>query len=441
MMTSARNVVCLLGLLGAMAAPLAAQDRDTKVRNDREAFKSSREWVYNDLEEGIKLARKSNKPMLVIFRCIPCEACQEFDDDVARRDPIIRDLMDKFVCVRIIQGNTIDLTHFQFDFDQSFAAFLMNADLTIYGRYGTRSDRDEAEDMSLHGLRKAMEGALAIHSDLATAKASLAGKQVTQSRFKTPLDFPSLPTRIKPTLDYEGKVAMSCLHCHQVREAERKVHRTAGEAIPDQVLFPYPDPSTLGLTMDPEQMATVANVSAKSIAARAGIKVGDTIVSLERQPMLSTADIQWVLHNAPASGRLAAVVKGAGTAREISLDLPAGWRQGDLSWRATTWDLRRMGLGGLRLDDLTDEQRAKLGLETKGMALKVRHAGEYGDHALAYRAGVRKGDIVVSFDGLNDRVSESQLLDRSLQTRRPGEEISITYLRDGKRQTIRFAMQ
>src|SRR5581483_4454917 len=155
-----------------------------------ERFRLSKEWVYNDLPTGMRLARESGKPMLVIFRCIPCEACQEFDDDVARRDPVIRDLMDQFVCVRIIQGNTIDLTHFQYDFDQSFAAILANADLTIYGRFGTRSDRAESKDISLEGLRKALEGAIRLHKDYATIKPSLAGKQVRESRYKTPQDYP-----------------------------------------------------------------------------------------------------------------------------------------------------------------------------------------------------------------------------------------------------------
>ena len=101
-----------------------AQDRDTKVRNDRKTFQGSKDWIYNDLAEATRVAEKMHKPLMVVFRCIPCEACQEFDDDVARRDPIIRDLLDEFVCVRIVQANTMDLSHFQFDFDLSFAVLL-----------------------------------------------------------------------------------------------------------------------------------------------------------------------------------------------------------------------------------------------------------------------------------------------------------------------------
>src|SRR5262249_48488675 len=140
-----------------------AQDRATKVRNDRKAFEDSKDWIYNDLAEGQRIARSTHKPMMIVFRCIPCEACPEVDAQVARRGPIIRDMLDEFVCVRIVQANSIDLSHFQFDFDLSFAVFLTDAGLTIYGRFGTRSDRPEWQDISLEGLRKAMAEALRMH--------------------------------------------------------------------------------------------------------------------------------------------------------------------------------------------------------------------------------------------------------------------------------------
>ena len=48
-----------------------AQDRDTKVRNDRKAIAVDESWIYNDLARGVKLARDENKPLLVVIRCIP----------------------------------------------------------------------------------------------------------------------------------------------------------------------------------------------------------------------------------------------------------------------------------------------------------------------------------------------------------------------------------
>jgi serine protease Do len=428
-------------LLFAVSGPVQAQDRDTKVRNDRQTFKASKDWVYNDLGEGVRVAKASGKPMLVVFRCIPCEACQEFDDEVARRDPVIRDLLDEFVCVRIVQANDIDLTRFQHDFDQSFAAYLMNPDMTIYGRFGTRSDRAEVEDISLQGLRKAMEAALRMHRDYGQVKPSLAGKQVRQTRYKTPRDYPSLAGKFGTNLDYEGKVAKSCMHCHQVREAERMVYRASGDPMPDPVLFPYPDPAVLGLKMDPEAMAKVERVAPGSAAERAGLKPGDEITTLSGQPLLSIADMQWVLHKAPNTARLPAVVRRDGKSLDLALELLDGWRLGDISWRATTWDLRRMALGGMRLDDLPDEERERAKLPKDGLALRVRHVGEYGDHAVAKRAGVAKGDIIVAFDGLDRRASESEILAHAVQRKRPGDVVSLVVLRDGERKTLKFALQ
>jgi hypothetical protein len=434
-----RSSPIVLALL--LSSQVLAQDRDAKVRNDRQAFGAARDWIYNDLDEGVRAAKGSNKPLLVVFRCIPCQACQEFDDDVARRDPIIRDLLDHFVCVRIVQANTIDLTHFQHDFDLSFAAYHMNPDLTIYGRFGTRSGRPEYEDISLEGLRKAMEAALRLHEDYQEIKPTLAGKQVEQARYKTPRDYPSLSGKYGEAIDYEGETAKSCMHCHQIREAERLVYRKAREPIPEEVLFPYPDPSVLGLKMDPKATSKIERVTTASIAERAGLRMGDEITTLAGQPLLSIADLQWVLHNAPAPTRLKAQVRRDGKAADLTLDLPEGWRRGDVSWRTTTWDLRRMGLGGLRLVELTGRQRDEAKLAGDGMALQVSHLGEYGEHAVAKRAGLRKGDVLVSFDGLAGKMSESELLAYAMQRKRAGDEVAVTVLRNGKRETLKFVLQ
>lgn len=231
------------------------------------------------------------------------------------------------------------------------------------------------------------------------------------------------------------------MHCHQIREAERLVYRAAREPIPDEVLFQYPDPAVLGLKLDPKEMATVERVATDSIAGRAGLRAGDEITMLAGQPLLSIADLQWVLHNAPATTKLPTKVRRAGEAVDVSLDLPDGWRRGDISWRTTTWDLRRMGLGGLWLEELTGEQLAGSKLPGDAMALRVKHVGEYGEHAVAKRAGFQKGDILVSFDGQTGKMSETGLLAYSMQRKRPGDEVAVTVLRNGKRETLKFALQ
>src|SRR5262249_40324396 len=167
-------------------------------------------------------------------------------------------------------------------------------------------------------------------------------------RFRTPDEYPSLHGKFQERLDYEGKVMQSCMHCHQVREAERKWWRAEGKPMPEEVIRPWPMPEAVGLTLDSESKATVKQVGSKSPAARAGFKAGDAILALEGQPILSMADVQWVLQLAAGPAKLHARVQRGRRTRDLTLELPADWRRGsEISWRTTTWDLRRMALGGL----------------------------------------------------------------------------------------------
>ncbi len=95
----------------------------------------------------------------------------------------------------------------------------------------------------------------------------------------------------------------------------------------------------------------------------------------------------------------------------------------------------------MKVRDLSDAARGQAGLRRDGLALEVEHVGEYGDHALAKQVGFRKGDILVSFDGLRDRRSESDLFAHALQQRRPGEHVTVVVLRDGEEQTFELALR
>jgi len=249
----------------------------------------------------------------------------------------------------LVQANTLDLAQFQFDFDLTFAAFFMNPDGTLYGRFGSRSDRKDAmKDMSMEGFRKALAAALEMHRGFPANKASLAGKRGPAPRFKVPIEYPFLQGKYAEKLDYEGKVVQSCVHCHQVRDAEFRLYRSDQKSIPDEVLYAWPIPGVVGLELNPQEKSTVARVAGGSAAEKAGFRAGDEILTLQSQPMLSIADVQWVLHNAPAQGTLKAEVLRAGQKTVLNLALAEGWKKkADISWRATSWDLRRMAAGGL----------------------------------------------------------------------------------------------
>jgi serine protease Do len=440
--------VLFLSLFPVIACtPAIAQEkknRDQMVRADREKVTSEGFWIYNDLDHAFNVAKENGKPLLVVLRCIPCEECVKLDDDLVDRDPVLRPLLEKFVCVRIVSTNGLDLSLFQYDTDQSFAVFMLNADRTIYGRFGTRSHRTEwIGDVSLKGLAEALKGALALHQKYPNNSAALLAKTGPAPLFVHPEDFPSLKEKFTSSLNYEGDVAKSCINCHQIGDAVRDFYRAKGEAIPATVLNPYPHPKSLGLLLDPNHRATVKAVESDTLAAKAGFQPGDAIVSLQGQPLLSMADLQWVLHSTPAEGGdLKAIVDRNGTQKELTVRLPVGWRElDDISWRVSAWGLRRMVTGGMVLEPVADDERGKDGIPIDGMALRVKHLGQYGPHAAAKNAGFHKDDVVVEYDRRSDLMRDSDVLRYGITQHAVGDKVPVDVVRGGKRIMLQLPMQ
>ena len=427
-----------LALLGALIAgaalppqPQQKVDRETKVRDDKKKLEADGFWLYNDLPKAFAEAKATGKPIVVVLRCIPCEECVKLDDDVIEANAQMKALLEKFVRVRVIATNGLDLSLFQYDTDQSFAVFLLNADGTIYGRYGTRSHHSEWQgDVSVEGMAKAMEGALALHKEFPKNKAQLAAKRGPVPEFLKPEQFPSLRTKYTPFLNYEGKVVPSCIHCHMISDAQKEL-AIQRHQLTDSLLFPYPHPKSFGLILDPKERPTVLRTEPGSDAAKAGFKPGDIILSLESQPLLSMADMQWVLNTTPAEGAtLKVTVRRAAYPVALTLTLPNGWRRrDDISWRVSTWGLRRAALGGMKLDP-----------NPGGRGLLVGHLGQFAPHDLAKRAGVVKGDILTSFDTITNPTREADLIAHALQNKKPGETIPLTLQRNGQTLNLSFVL-
>lgn len=430
--------------ISLLAAPLAAEtvkDRKGAVLGDRAAMESNERWIYNDWQKGFEAARESGKPLLVVLRCVPCLACMGMDAAVLS-DPGLRPLLDRFVCVRVINANALDLSLFQFDYDLSFSTVFFNADGTVYGRYGSWKHQKDSYDQTTAGYKAALEAALDLHAGYPGNKEALKGKQGLPLPVKDPLQLPGLAGKYKRQLDWEGQVVQSCVHCHQVGDAVRSMHREKGEKIPQQWIYPMPMPETIGLSLAADKVAQVSAVAENSIAAKAGFRAGDELLAMDGQPLLSIADVSWALNRAPDASSMEARVRRDGREQELRLQLAEGWRmKSDISRRVGTWPMRAMALGGLQLQDLSDAARAERGLGAGTMALLVKHAGEYGEHAAAKKAGFRKDDLIVEIDGTGGRMSESELIGRLLDKHPAGAKVKATVLRGAERMELSYPIQ
>jgi hypothetical protein len=316
----------------------------------------------------------------------------------------------------------VDLRLFQFDYDQSWTVFFLNADKTIYGRYGTRASRgaDEGVDVSVAGLEKALEAALGIHAGYPANKASLAGKRGQ----------PPPASEIRSFRVFKSRFAedppRGCAHCHHVWEALRSVPREARKPLPDDLMWPYAKPDRLGLTLDLGECATVKAVALDSAAAKAGFVVGDRIRTLDGQPLVSIADVQWVLQHATEPCDLLAEVERKGGPAKLMLHLAAGWRKGeDITWRSSTGPLRPFGW-----DEATPEQRRALGVKDGDLCVRVRGMPKVGP---AQRAGLVAGDFIVEIDGSRTQITEERWLEYLYKEKVRGQTVTLTVIHKGQR--------
>ncbi len=356
--------------------------------------------------------------------------------------------MDQFVCVRMVQGNGMDLSLFQFDYDMSFAVFFLNADRTIYGRYGTRSERPKEAhtDISLEGLAEAMKAALALHKNHPANRPALARKSGPPSEFPTPERMPGLRDKFRSELAEGDRktISRSCIHCHQIRDAERRAYFARGEELPAKILYPWPLPEVIGMRLDRKKRATLQAVDPASPAGAAGLEAGDQVLRLDGQPVISIADVQWVLHQAGASATLEVEARRPGRKAPVSarIRLAPGWRErSDISWRVSSWELRRMTSGGILLTELNPAERRERGLREDTLALRAEHVGQYGDHAAAKRAGFRKNDVIVSYDGKSDDWRETDFFAYVLRNKKAGQRVPTTVLRGQRRLELQLPVQ
>ncbi len=445
-MKSPRLIVLLALTLMLECATLssrsaAVNDREGAVRGDKAAMENDARWIYNDYQRGFTEAKRTGKPLLVVLRCVPCLACTGIDASVLT-EPELTPLLDQFVCVRVINANALDLSLFQFDYDLSFSTLFFNGDGTVYGRYGSWTHQKNAQDKTIAGYKRALEATLAIHRGYPANQSSLAPKRGSPTPYKHPIEMPSLLGKYFLELNWNSKVLPSCVHCHQIGDAFRISYREKKQPVPLELIYPWPAPETIGLTLAPEHVARISAVAPHSPAAQAGLQTDDDLVAIAGQPLVSIADVSWALHHAPNSGALPLVVRRQGAERPLSLVLPSEWRRkSDISKRVGTWPMRAWATGGLSLDDLSASERERRGISPNGLALFVKGMGQYGQHAAGKNAGFQKDDVILQIAELSQRMTEGELIGHLLQKHPAGERVKATVLRGKERLELSLPMQ
>lgn len=418
---------CLLA--GAIRADDGLQNRINDKHADGADF-----WVYNDIEAAKQTARKENKPLFVTFRCVPCKACSGFDAEVAKgRDQIKQLGREKFICVRQVEMKGVDLTQFQFDHDLNWAAMFINADGTVYARYGTQSAEGPDAYNSIQGLVNTMNRVLELHADYPNNKKSLADKRAKKKPYRTAMEMPGLKDKQKYAASTTRR---NCIHCHNIHDAENAEAHQSGKFNFD-MLYRYPLPQNVGLEIDAKQGIRVARVAKSSAAAETGLKPGESITHMDGQAITSIADMQWVLHHVP--NKAATVTVTGDKTGKHTLELKPGWKKYDISWRGSIWELSPVW--SVWAPPLKDNEKRQRNLPAKDPALLVKWINQSRPSGqAAQRGGLRQGDVIVAVDGKPVAADHRQFCTHLKFNYKVGDTLPITVQRNGRKRDLKIKL-
>jgi serine protease Do len=352
-------------------------------------------------------------------------------------DSKLRTLLDSFVRVRLVQMGGVDLSVFQFDPFLSWSLFFMNGDKTIYGRFGTASPntkRDRKDSNPNHtqaGLLAAMRRALEIHAgyskDPQAWSPRLAGKTGKEPHWKTIESNPAA-RKHKRLKRIKGPDHSACAHCHEVQRTLIDSYFLTKKRVTDDMLWLYPQPEVLGLTLSRDHCARVVRVVEGSSAKRAGLKVGDDLVGLAGQPLVSIADVQFVLQNFPdAGGELLVRVRRHSKEFDLQLALPRLWRRAeDFGWRYRVAGYAMWLWAGVTFVD-----------DPRGVRVAHLSPGWFKKTNRRARAKFRPRDLIVEVDGKKSW-TRSTLIAYLMRDKKLGSTVRLKVLRRGETIDVQF---
>jgi hypothetical protein len=328
-----------------------------------------------------------------------------------RLDKDLQKLKDRFVRLRLTALRGVNIKLFAYDFDQTWMAFFLDANLRIYSRYGSRDAASADSHNCVEGLVSAMNQVLELHK-AATAKPAEPAPPLDVLRAN---DLPAMTQ-----LGYAG----SCVRCHMVHEAYIAQWRKDGE-FKHGSLWLYPPPENVGLALDPKDGNRVSAVLADSFAAHAGLKAGDRLRRAAGSSVITIADFQHVLNGLPASAKLEVEVERNGQPVSATLELEGDWKRWDVSWRKS---VRMTGYKErfahvVRASSASTKE--KLSIPQNQLALRV-----VGTMDELMKAGLAVDDIIVAFDGKRIIPYRNPEFYPLLEHGR-GDKMEVTFLRDG----------
>jgi serine protease Do len=168
--------------------------------------------------------------------------------------------------------------------------------------------------------------------------------------------------------------------------------------------------------------ALVAKVLPDSPAQSAGIKVGDVIVKFNNHEVINSANLPPIVGSSQVGVKLPVEVVRESRNRTIMVTLGELPDEGEELARATAPETAQANRLGITVTALTEEQITEHGVSSGVVVAQVATGA-------AARAGLRKGDIILSVD--NKPVQDVKQFNAMVDGLQPGKSVAVLVQRGG----------
>lgn len=387
----------------------------------------------DDFPAALTEAKRTGRPLLVTWRCLPCEQCAEFDKEILEGSAALDPLLRQFVTVRLTDAGLLDERYFPYrthqDLDLSWWAYLLSSNGDLYGVFGGKDHVSENTRISEAAFVNTLKRAVTHHYDprKSSWKIDLPVRHASKSKSgpRTSAGYRLLAKK-NPHLDAPNLEHGSCIHCHQVGDMLNMEALDSGTFKVEQLTEKWPLPENVGILLDRDDGLLVKKIFDGSPAQAAGLQPGDRLGMANETRLFGQADFRGVLHRA-SHGKDSIEVAWKRNEGILfgSLDVQPGWRANQYAWRKTVYDgVYGPGLGFFPL------KGPKAG---KGQGLSIKPwMGPKPNQRPVFTTGLRPGMEIIAIDDMNKDMATRELIAWFRLNHKPGQQITFT-VRGGRK--------
>ncbi|BCX47445.1 peptidase [Haloferula helveola] len=381
----------------------------------------------DDFPKSLEEARRTGRPLLVTWRCLPCKQCADFDQAVLDGGEALDPLLRRFVTVRLTDASLLDERYFPYrthqDLDLSWWAYFLSPEGDYYGVFGGKDHVSDTTRMSEAAFVNTLRRVLEHHHDPRRETWGIDlphGTAATEPKGPKDMEGYRLLLAKRPGMANPHPQHGSCLHCHQVGDMLTLETLESDTFKPDDLLGKWPLPENAGIRLDRDDGLLVNDIDPGSPAELAGLRTGDRLGMAGGMRLFGQADFRGVLHRLDSGATTVPIAwTRDGDVRVGRLSLKSGWRTTENWWRKTVYDgVYGPGMGFFPLAG------PRFG---KGQGLSVKPwMGPKPAERPIFATGLRPSMEIVAINGMKDDMEIRKLIAWFRFNHSPGDEIRYT---------------